>query len=180
MARISRQVPIVADLDPAEQERIDALLRLLGDAGLRVRKHEVRPILKKSMGEERPMLFVQIVARWRANAFGGAGSPGFYGDRPRWQLTTYLEHVPAIVRALERFIAKGDLFDLCCELKARSKHFLSIERRLNGSGLLLWFPRSDIAELFVGFRRDDIAEAIFVLLSYDDPARGVEAVRRLR
>lgn len=182
MARNFRRAPSPTipetAIEPEARAAIDSLLRLLATTGPKVQRYILGTTSSKCADDPRPMLFLRIVARRRANASGVEGSPGFYGDIPRWQLATYLDHVPAIVRALENFVVAGGIFGLCDELGSRG--LSAVETRVGESGAGLRFPGSGIPDLFVGARRDDIAEAILVMLSHDDPRGGVEAVRRLR
>lgn len=100
----------------------------------------------------------------------------------RQHLTVYADKIPTAIRALmdlaENRRERG-VFELCRILAEQG--VVAVEHRHpNGGGTSLWFPRQDIQNLFLGSLRRDIAEAVFVLVSYDDPRKGIDAVRRLR
>lgn len=99
----------------------------------------------------------------------------------REHLTIYADRLELALRVLrdhgERN-ARG-LFEFCRYLS--DSGLVAVEHRHpERKGTSVWFPGSNVESLFLGACPADVAEAVFVVASHDDPRKGIEAVRRLR
>jgi hypothetical protein len=99
----------------------------------------------------------------------------------REHLTIYADRLEIAARVLRDHGEKNlrSLAELCRYLSDAG--LVAVEHRHpERRGTSIWFPRSDVESLFLGACPADVAETVFVLASYDDPRKGIEAVRRLR